>query len=128
MSKRETLFSITAADCDWNYSRSSGNGGQNVNKVNSKVRCTHRASGAVGMAQDTRDQHRNKVLAFKRMAETPEFKGWHKMETARRLGALQGIEERVEAALRPGNLRVEGKLNGKWTRIEDCEQPEGDAA
>ena len=31
----------------------------------------------------------------------------------------------MEAALRPGNLRAEGKLNGKWTRIEDCEQPEG---
>ena len=122
---REVLFSITAADCDWNYSRSSGNGAQNVNKVNSKVRCTHRESGAVGVAQDTRDQGRNRKLAFERMAHTPEFRAWHKMETARRLGALKGIEERVDAAMRPGNLRVEGKLNGKWAPIEQCEQEEG---
>ena len=58
--------------------------------MNSKVRCTHRASGAVGMAQDTRDQHRNKVLAFKGWPKRPEFKGWHKMETARRLGFPPG--------------------------------------
>ena len=116
----EVLFRVTAADCEWNYSRSSGNGGQNVNKVNSKVRCTHKASGAVGVAQDTRDQHRNKVLAFERMVKTPEFAKWHKRECARRLGKLRDIDETVERHMRPENLVIEGKKDGKWTPIEEC--------
>lgn len=118
--EKEVLFRVTADDCDWNYSRSSGNGGQNVNKVNSKVRCTHRASGAVGVAQDTRDQHRNKALAFERMAKSPEFTKWHKMECARRLGKLRDIDETVENLMHPKNLVIEGKKDGKWTPIEEC--------
>ncbi len=116
----EVLFRVTAADCEWNYSRSSGNGGQNVNKVNSKVRCTHKASGAVGVAQDTRDQHRNKVLAFERMAKSPGFAKWHKRECARSLGKLRDIDEAVERLMRPENLVIEGKKDGKWTPIEEC--------
>lgn len=115
---KEILFKVTAADCDWDYSRSSGKGGQNVNKVNSKVRCTHRASGAVGVAQDTRDQKQNKRLAFERMAHTAEFAKWHKMETARRLGKLKNIEETVEQLMHPSNIQVEVKKDGKWVPEE----------
>lgn len=117
---KELLFRVTAADCDWEYSRSSGKGGQNVNKVNSKVRCTHRASGAVGMSQDTRDQKLNKRTAFLRMAQSEKFTKWHKVECARRLGKLKNIEESVEAAMHPSNLQVEGKVDGKWVPIEQA--------
>lgn len=122
--KKEILFTVTAADCDWQYTRSSGKGGQNVNKVNSKVRCTHRASGAVGVAQDTRDQHQNKKLAFERMAKSKEFEKWHKVECARRLGKLRSIDETVDALMAPHNLQIEGKKDGRWTPIEECEQVE----
>lgn len=121
MAQKEILFKVTAADCDWEYTRSSGKGGQNVNKVNSKVRCTHRASGAVGVAQDTRDQHQNKKLAFTRMAKTPEFEKWHKLECARRLGKLRNIDETVERLMHPENLVIEGKKDGKWRPIDECE-------
>lgn len=115
---KEILFKVTAADCDWDYSRSSGKGGQNVNKTNSKVRCTHRASGAVGVAQDTRYQKENKKLAFERMAHTPEFTKWHKLEVARRLGRLKNIEETVEQLMHPSNIEVHVMKDGKWVKEE----------
>ena len=45
-STRQLLFSVTANDCDWSYTRGTGNGGQKKNKTNSAVHCKHRASGA----------------------------------------------------------------------------------
>ena len=92
--KREPLFSVTAADCEWEFFPAGSKGGQHANKVASAARCTHRASGAVGEARDTRYQLQNRKLAFGRMAATPEFTRWLRIETARRLGhALE--EERV---------------------------------
>jgi len=94
------------------------------NKVNSKVRCVHKASGAVGVAQDTRDQGQNKKLAFERMARSDTFAKWHKVEVARRLGKLKDIEETVDKLMHPSNIRVEGKKDGKWVPIDECVQPD----
>ena len=116
---KELLFSITASDCDWNYYRGTGAGGQKRNKTSSAVRCTHRASGAVGQSDDTRSQHKNKGTAFKRMAETEKFLKWHRIEVARRNGSLLTAEENTDKAMRPRNLRVEGKEDGKWTELEN---------
>lgn len=116
---KELLFSVTRDDCEWQYMRSSGNGGQNVGKVNSKVRCIHRASGAVGVSQDTRDQGKNRVLAFRRMIETKEFKNWHKLEVSKKLGVEKQIEETVEQSLNTKNLIIEEKENGKWVPYKE---------
>lgn len=119
--KREILFRVTAADCDWQYMASGGKGGQNVNKRATKVRCTHRESGAVGVAQDHREQRRNKELAFVRMAETPAFKAWWKVKCARLRGVEIAAAEAVERAMRPHNITTEVKEDGKWrpARPED---------
>lgn len=120
---KEILFSVTAADCDWQYDRGTGAGGQKRNKTSSKCRCTHRASGAVGVDDSTRSQHQNKKHAFEKMAATKEFKSWHRTECARRMGHLRDVDERVEIALRPHNIKVEGRVDGKWTPIAECELP-----
>ena len=117
---KELLFSVTASDCEFNYYRGTGKGGQKRNKTSSAVRCTHKASGAVGQSDDTRSQHQNKVLAFGRMAKAPKFNAWHKLETARVTGALATVEAKVEEHMRPRNLRVEGKNeDGLWERLGD---------
>lgn len=112
---KELLFSVTASDCRWDYFRSSGPGGQNVNKVNSGVRCTHELSKAVGKAIDSRSQHENKKLAFKRMANTKEFQSWVRLEAARKTGVMHRIDEEVRKQLR--NIKVEVKLNDRWVEI-----------
>ena len=104
---KEVLFSVTAADCRWDYFRGSGKGGQKRNKTESGVRCTHIESGAVGQSDDTRSQHKNKRTAFKRMSETEAFKSWHRREVGKHLGEEQRIKDAVEAAMHPSNLDVE---------------------
>ena len=49
--------------------RASGPGGQHVNKTESALRLTHWPSGVVVTAQDSPSQHRNRDIAFKRLAE-----------------------------------------------------------
>jgi hypothetical protein len=116
----EVLFTVTKDECDWTYTRGSGPGGQKRNKTSTKVRCVHRASGAVGESDETRDQHQNKRLAFRKMAESKEFKSWHKLETARRLGTLIDINEAIDQGMKDYNLRVEGRVDGKWVPIEEA--------
>lgn len=117
---KEVLFTVTANDCDWTYTRGTGPGGQKRNKTSSKVRCVHRASGAVGESDLTRSQHDNKRLAFRKMAETKEFMTWHKIETAKRLGNLISIEDNVNNAMKEINLKVEGRVDGKWVPVEEA--------
>jgi protein subunit release factor B len=114
---KKLLFSVTIKDCEVQVFRCGGKGGQNVNKVNSGVRIIHHPSGAAVRCCDTRDQLKNKRLAFERMANTPEFKKWHKIETAKLLAGsnYKPVEEIVEEAMAPDNLKVEIKdANGKW--------------
>ncbi len=60
-------FDFNRQDVDKQYTRSSGSGGQNVNKVSSCVILTHRPSGTQVKCQDTRDQKKNEEIAWVRL-------------------------------------------------------------
>jgi peptide chain release factor 2 len=55
---------IKDEDLDWQFFRSGGHGGQNVNKVSTAVRLTHKPSGIVVTAQTERFQAQNRKNAL----------------------------------------------------------------
>jgi protein subunit release factor B len=122
---RRALLSVTKDDCRWDYDRGTGAGGQKRNKTSSRVRCTHLPSGAVGISDDTRSQHQNKPIAFRRMAESATFTRWLRLECLRRSGELAVIEDRVEAAMRQP-IRVEERIDGRWVQIAASSQDGAD--
>ena len=72
------MISLPASDedllreCEVDTFRSSGPGGQHVNKTESAVRLTHLPSGVVATSQRERSQHRNKALCLERLREKIE--------------------------------------------------------
>ncbi|NUY81122.1 peptide chain release factor H [Flavobacterium sp. MAH-1] len=58
---------ISEKDISYQAMRSSGAGGQHVNKVSSAVRATHLPTGISVVSQDSRSQHQNKKLATERL-------------------------------------------------------------
>ncbi len=63
----ETL--LNENDITFQAIRSSGAGGQHVNKVSSAIRATHTKTGIQVLVMDSRSQHQNKKIAIKRLQE-----------------------------------------------------------
>jgi len=64
-----SLSELNEKDISFQTMRSTGPGGQNVNKVNSAVRAIHTPTGVQVVAMDSRSQHQNKKLAIARLKE-----------------------------------------------------------
>lgn len=86
---RQKIISLNKDDFKWQVFRGFGKGGQKRNKTSNAVRCIHEASGAVGEAEDGRSQDLNRKMAFKRMADSPEFKTWLKLQHDIYLGKVK---------------------------------------
>jgi peptide chain release factor len=67
--KRTKQMAFSEKDIQYQAMRSSGAGGQHVNKVSSAIRATHLSSGLSVVAMDSRSQHQNKKLATERLLE-----------------------------------------------------------
>ncbi|MDR4987552.1 MAG: peptide chain release factor 2 [Bacteroidales bacterium] len=85
---------INPADLSWDTFRSSGPGGQNVNKVESAVRVRHAPSGLVVECQETRSQAQNREKAITMLkSQLYELELRKKRE---KIEALESTKKKIE--------------------------------
>ena len=70
--ERKRRLRIGPNDLMESFARSSGPGGQHVNKVSTAVTLKHLPSGLAVTVQDSRSQARNRELALERLLDTLE--------------------------------------------------------
>ncbi len=91
-------FELNEKDLQIDTFRSSGAGGQHINKTSSAIRITHLPTGTVVECQDERSQHKNKEKALKvlRARLYDEEKAKHDAEIAGERKAQVGTGDRSE--------------------------------
>jgi protein subunit release factor B len=90
--ERMKQLGIDHNDLEETFARSSGPGGQNVNKVSTAVTLRHRPSGVSVTVQDSRSQAINRKLARQRLLGA--------IESAQEARRAAGITEREKARRR----------------------------
>src|ERR1700737_5097567 len=98
---RMARLGIRDVDLKETFARSSGPGGQNVNKVATAVTLRHRPSGISVTVQDSRSQGQNRKLARERLLTAIE----ERQRAARRARIAAREKERRRKSPRPPALK-----------------------
>jgi peptide chain release factor len=121
--RRMARLGIRQADLEESFARSSGPGGQNVNKVSTAVTLRHRPSGISLTVQDSRSQAVNRKLARERLLDA--------IESAREARRAAKIAEREKGRRRKSprppalkrrileSKRKRGELKKQRAKIQD---------
>ncbi len=102
---------LSLRDFQESFARSSGPGGQHVNKVSTAVTLRHGPSGIAVTVQDTRSQSMNRQIAWTRLLATIE--SGRRAEAAARRAERE--KKRRQSSKRPRGLK-ERILEGKKRR------------
>lgn len=119
----ETEIVIRPEDLEWDFFRSGGKGGQNVNKVSSAVRLRHKPTAMVVSAQTERDQFQNRQVALSmlraKLWETEEIKKALALSDSRSIIGRGMRAEKIRTYNFPQNRVTDHRINKSWHNLED---------
>ena len=121
--KKKLSFTVTVKDCNVEYFRCSGKGGQNVNKVSTAVRIKHKPTGIIVKAQTERSQAQNREIAMQILRSKI-----YQLEESQRqsqLGNLRLVQvgagdrsEKIRTYNFPQNRITDHRINKSWHDLE----------